>query len=342
MTINLNKKLLSKEDLFKNLIDIDVYRFYTGKEVKIGTGKILSPLREEKTPSFGYFVGEGGEVCFNDFLLGGGDCVRFVELLFGLNYYEALSKIAVDFNKQDDYYIKNVVKTDKEYDPNNFESRDVLLSRANNFKLGKARRDWTSYDYAFWLQFGIDSETLAKYNVEPIKYIFINGKPIKADKYAYAFIETKDGKETYKIYQPFNENFKWLNNHNNSIWQGWSQLPEEGSQLIITKSLKDVMTIDSLLGVPVVSLQSESTAPKEHIIKELKNRFVVTYLLYDNDFDKEVNWGRKFGASLANEFYLLQVEIPSVYKSKDISDLVKNHGPVEAKKVLKELTSVPF
>lgn len=342
MDINLNKKLLSKEDLLTNIADIDIYRFYTEKEVSIGGKKILSPLRTESDPSFGYFLGSGGEICFNDFLLGGGDCIRFVELLFGLNFYEALSKIAVDFNKESNYYIKKVDKTSKDYDPKTFEDRENLLSRANNFRLGKSRRDWKAYDYVFWLQFGIDAGTLAKYHVEPINYIFINGKPIKADKYAYVFIEYKDGKETYKIYQPFNKQFKWLNNHNNSIWQGWSQLPEDGSQLIITKSLKDVMAIDSLLGVPAVSLQSESTAPKEHIIKELKNRFVVTYLLYDNDFDKDVNWGRKFGNGLAEEFYLLQIEIPEIYKSKDISDLVKNHGADEAKKILKGLTSVPY
>ena len=36
---------------------------------------------------------------------------------------------------------------------------------------------------------------------------------IPCEKYAYAYIEFKDGLPTYKIYQPFSENYKWLNNH---------------------------------------------------------------------------------------------------------------------------------
>ena len=108
------------------------------------------------------------------------------------------------------------------------------------------------------------------------------------------------------------------------MWQGWKQLPEKGDELIITKSLKDVMSIDSILGIPAVSLQSEGTKPKPHIIQELKNRFKTIYLLYDNDFDKEKNWGQIFAKELYKEFDMINLMIPSEFESKDFSDLVKN------------------
>tara|TARA_R110000772_G_scaffold54130_1_gene123534 strand:- start:54520 stop:55545 length:1026 start_codon:yes stop_codon:yes gene_type:complete len=341
MTLDLNKKYVTKNGLLKFLKDIDVYQFYTEKEVDLANS-ILSPLRDEQRPSFKYFVGQSGEICFNDFVLGTGDFIDFVQLRFGLTFFEALSKIAIDFNIDNRFIVKKVAKTEKNYDPKKFENRDVILSTANKSRLGKNSRKWNLADLAFWLQFGISIETLRKYNVEPISHIYINGNPIVADKYAYCFKEFKDGKETIKVYQPFSEKFKWLNNHDESIWQGWEQLPAKGHTLIITKSLKDVMAVTEVLGFPSVSLQAESVKPKQKIIDELKSRFEYVYLLYDNDFDKKINYGRKFGEALANEFHLLQIEIPDLFKSKDFSDLIKNHSSKVARDIWEVEWWVPF
>jgi hypothetical protein len=188
----------------------------------------------------------------------------------------------------------------------------------------KKSRQWRQHDINFWKQFGITLDILKKYNVEPISHIFINDLIITADKHAYCFIEYKDGQETYKIYQPYNKDYKWLNNHNSSVWQGWEQLPQSGEQLIITKSLKDVMSLNSVFGVPSVSLQAEGLRPKKHVMRELHLRFKEIYILYDNDFDKKQNWGQNFAKELAEEFNLINLCIPSVFKSKDFSDLVMN------------------
>lgn len=336
MVIDLNRKMVTKEGLLQYIQDIDVYRFYTGEEVKFNT-RIKSPLREEKDPSFGYFLGDEKEVCFNDYLLGGGDFIRFVELKFGLSFFEAMSKIAIDFNLTPHFIVKKLEKTSKNYDSSKFEKRDDILRKSNNFKLGKKRRPWKIYDLKFWKQYNIYLETLKHYKVEPIDFFFVNDRPILADKYAYAFIEHKDGKETYKIYQPFNKEFKWLNSHNNSIWQGWEQLPKSGKKLIITKSLKDVMSIYDTMELPAVSLQSEAVHPKENVMQELEERFEEVYLLYDNDFDKDVNWGKKLAEQFASNFNVTNIMIPDKYHSKDFSDLVKKQGAAKAAEVLEDL-----
>jgi len=323
MNINLNKKQITKKGLLAHILDVDIYRYYTGQEVDISK-PIQSPLGDDKKPSFGYFIGDGNEIYFNDFRYGGGDCIKFVQLLFGLNYFEALSKIAIDFNLGYYFYYKEVESTRKDYNPNNYEQKEKILRTANKFTLGKRKREWKAHDLLFWNQFGIDIKILKKFRVQPISYIFINGNPIKADKYAYCFIEQKDGKQTYKIYQPFNDKFKWLNNHNSSIWQGWDQLPMEGKQLIITSSLKDVMTINSILGLPAIALQAENTKPKKKIIEQLYKRFPEIILLYDNDFNKKINWGQSFAKDLVNEFGFKNICIPEIFLSKDISDLFKN------------------
>lgn len=340
---NLNKKSVTKEGILCYLKDVDVYRHYSQQEVKL-KGNILSPLRVEKRPSFGYFVGESGEICFNDFILGSGDFVKFVELKFGLTFFEALSKIVVDFNLTNHFFYKESIKTSRDYDPSKFTSREKILSTANRRELGVVRREWAAYDLAYWEQFGITKAILALYNVRPIKYIFFdrNHDPILADKYAYVFSEFKDKIETIKIYQPFNEKYKWLNNHNDSIWQGWDQLPKEGEKLIITKSLKDVMSIVNVLKISSVSLQSESVAPKQVVLDELYKRFDCRYLLYDNDFDKDVNIGQQLGHKIVKNQAIIQLNIPNRYKSKDFSDLVKNYGTQEANEIFKTCIEMPF
>ena len=344
--INLNKtkQYLSKQEIFKYVDDWNIYNFYIEDSNLTINKAISSPLRSDEKPSFALFVGESTEICFKDFNITAGDCIKFVQLKFGLNYYEALSKIAIDFNFDSDF----IVKRNEHTDYNTVQSftsiklREDVLKDLNTYNLGKKSRKWTLKDISFWNQFGITLTVLEQYNVEPVSHIFINDKILKCDDYTYCFIENKDGIQTYKIYQPFNKKYKWLNNHNSSVWQGWTQLPEKGDYLIITKSLKDVMSIKCVTGLNAVSLQTESAKPKEQIIEELQSRFTNIYILYDNDYDKEENWGRNFGLAMSNCFNTKQLEIHERYKSKDFSDFVKNKGEVDAYNWLFLQLDVPF
>lgn len=340
--IDLNIKFITKEDILREVGEINVFKHYTN--IKVELNKItISPLRNERNASFGYFKSRTGEILFNDFVLGGGDCVKFVMLKFNLTWFEALSKIAIDFQIDDAYIVKKNIKTQSKAVSKKFEfdDKDSLLENFNKLTIQIRKRHWKLLDYNFWNSFGITKETLERYNVSPVDYIFLNGQPINADIYAYAFKEEKDNEITYKIYQPFNPHYKWINNHNNSIWQGWTNLPEKGETLIITKSLKDVMSISDVMGIPSISLQAESTKPKDKIINELIGRFFTIYVLYDNDYDSEVNWGEKFGEDLAKKYNFIQLKIPDKYKSKDFSDLIKNYGREEAKHILNNML-VPY
>jgi hypothetical protein len=336
--IKLNKDFVTKESLLKYLNDLEIFQYYIDEEIIPGK-MIISPLRNEKNPSFGLFKGTSGEICFKDFKGEGGDCIRFVQLLFNLTYFEALSKITIDFGMKDDFIVKEVEKTTnsgiKVMDRNEF------LDKVSTYNIKKTSRKWLTHDLLFWSQYGVSISTLEFFNVQPISYFHIDNKTIKADKYAYCFIEFKDDNETYKIYQPFNEKYKWINSHDNSVWQGWNMLPNKGQVLIITKSLKDVMAIYETTGYPAVSLQSENVLPKEHIFHDLFIRFDSIYGLYDNDFDKEINWGRKFGEKLCDKFDICQIEIDEAYLCKDYSDLVKKIGKTKAIKELEKMIK-PF
>jgi hypothetical protein len=233
-------------------------------------------------------------------------------------------------------------KTKDLNDISNKIKKQDLIAKSVNYVITKRSRKWQLHDVMFWESFGVNKKTIEKYRVEAIDYFFINDIAYLADKYAYVFIEIKDNKETYKIYQPYNTVFKWVTNHDSSVWQGWEQLPLSGDDLIITKSLKDVMVIDNLLNLPAVALQCENILPKRHVFDQLRTRFKDISLLYDNDFDSEINWGRKFADKIARDFGLVDCFIPTTYQSKDPSDLVKNFGKEKAKHILLYETLIPF
>ena len=208
-------------------------------------------------------------------------------------------------------------------------------------KIDISIRRWRSDDVLFWKQYGIPISWCEFGQIHPIDFIFIT-KDNKTsfypcEKLAYAYAEFKDNVVSYKIYQPYSKTLKWLSQHKRDVWDLWAQLPEKMDCLIITKSRKDALSIWANTGIPCTSLQGEGYIPKKHVVEELKNRANKVFLLYDNDFDKEVNIGREWGAKIASKFDLKQIEIPDKYESKDASDLYKNHGATIQQQVIYKL-----
>jgi hypothetical protein len=331
-----NGKFITRDEVLKFVSEEQIFVRYIGDEF-LTQRCIQSPLREDNIPSFSVFQGnKTGMIMWRDFATKeSGDCFVLVKRLFLLkDYFEAVRLVARDFN------IANFddLPSFRESTLNSQDIKVVKLER-NEVNLQVRYRTSKKYDHDYWKSFGIIPEILKQYHVYPVDIIFYNDWAIQADKYCYAYLEYKDGKPTYKVYQPFNKAHKFTNNNDYSVWEGWVQLPDSGDRLIITSSRKDVMSIVSTAKIPSIALQSESVFPKEHVLNQLKERFKYIYLLYDNDLQASDNWGIKFGKKLAEEFDLQHIWIPDSYASKDYSDLVKNHGADTAIKVLWELIS---
>jgi len=346
MKINLNKlpyvnkPIISREVILKNITEWDIFKKYINNDIKLKE-PFSSPFRKDNTPSFALFRNSTGDILYNDFVLGGGDAFQFVKYYFGYNsWFDVYSRIAVDFWLDNIYHCKNSIKNEyKKYKP---ETGAKPVKINDKVKIGVTVRPWKDYDIKYWNSFGIDHITLLKYNVFPVDYIIFKSnskeKTVKADKYSYAYYEFKDGEATFKIYQPFSK-YKWFSDVNTSIWQGWRELPVSDEILIWTKSLKDVMSINETCRLASVSLQNEKIKPKINVVNELKRRFETIFILYDNDFDKESNYGQIFASELCDEFNIINIKIPDKYKTKDFSDLVKNFGKEKAKKILTDLIS---
>lgn len=319
--INLNSiafnGLITREDILKYLTQEEIYSFYLKEDIS-SLGVFHSPLREDNIPSFALYFHKHNRniLMFKDFATNDcGDFVVLVMKLFGLNYPEALKKVATDLGLAD--FDVNATKQTIEY------TRIVEKEKIN---LGVKIRPWLVRDKEYWSSYGIRKSTLEKFNVYPISYIFYNDVAVKAHDYAYAYVEFKDDKVSYKIYQPFETKIKkWINNADYTVHQGYKQLDKSGELLIITKSLKDVMSIHDCLNISAVGLQSESVMMKDSVMDEYKSRFSRVICLFDND---------AAGIKLSNNFsekynipYFFVPELPGV---TDFSDLVKRLGKSQA------------
>lgn len=329
MDYNLNESLfdplVTKDEIFsKGFTDYDIFRFYFPK-LQLDTAN-KSPFRDDSVPSFGVTM-RTGFLYWRDFATGeSGNIWSLVARMNNTDFSGALKIIARDLGIREGADFKKISENIK----------SLPIPEKKQVELGIRSRKWMTIDKEFWSQYGISRSTLEKYLVSPIDYMFFNGHPVKAERHCYVYRELKDNILTFKIYQPFSDR-KWISNNNQSVWEGWSQLPETGDILIITSSRKDLMSIVDSTGIPSISLQGESMMPKQHVVKQLTDRFKKVYVLYDNDFTNPKNPGRILGNKIATEFGLTQIELPEQYRSKDFSDLVKNHGKANASSVLQNL-----
>ncbi len=323
---------ISEDDIHKNIRDEAVFRYYISNLV-IGKA-IKSPLKsKDDHPSFGvYYSDRHNILMFKDQSLDvSGDCVEFVRKYFNFTTkYEACSKIALDFGIENNYILsQNVTRSIIPPSKSVFEK--------SNYKKGRTiidiqSRPWAEHDKVYWGSFGITIDILNKFKVKPLQFIFINGLIYPVDKYAYAYEEVKDRILSYKIYQPFSTKNKWLNNATPCTHQGYTLLPKEGELLIITKSLKDVMAIESVLTIPSIGMQNENIVVKQSVMEEYLSRYKNVVCLFDND-----TAGKRLSLKYQEIYDIKCILIPDKFKSKDFSDLVKKHGSKRAYNILKNL-----
>lgn len=307
--------------------EFDIMRFYLNIDVL--PALINSPLRQDRNASVSIFSPDGVKVFYKDFGTGEhGSIFDLLGRMWNRTFSETITKIWDDIDRVKHNRI-NLNRT-----------RRGVIHKSNSI-LEVRTRQWFDYDMEYWNSYGISREWLEFGDVYPISHILITRdnitKIIPAEKLAYVYVERKDGKVSLKVYQPKSQRLKWLSKHDSSVWDLWSRLPDRGDTLFITSSRKDALCLWENTGIPSVSLQGEGYVPKEKVINQLKQRFGRVIIFFDNDYDKDENHGHIYASRLSGMFDLDMVEIPSEYKSKDPSDLFKNHGAETFRRVIKEL-----
>ena len=313
-----SKKL--KEDIpitldyiLSRVSEYDIYARYLG-QFKVGF-IYNSPFRKDKNPSFGIFLSKrSGKLLFKDHGSGiCGDIIKFVSELKGLtNYNDILNTIIKDLK------IKNDTVLTSTYD---YKSTSSTV-------IGVVRQPFTEVDLEYWAKYGITVPTLDKYKVNSIKYYLCNGivkgiYKLENPMFSYKVFNN------FKIYRPFGDKFtKWRNNLTSYDIQGFEQLPKKGNMLIITKSLKDVMSLYEI-GYTAISPSSESTFIPDDVLEALKLRFKRILLCFDRDVAGVRNM-RKVSLKTGLNGFLVHKS----FNAKDISDAIAKHGQCKVKEWL--------
>ena len=319
-TPNITKQLLLKHNTQETYLE-----HYLGIPVKKGLFK--SPLRHDNTPTCSFYMGKQGDIIFKDFSGDfSGDFINVVMRLHGCSYYKALNIIANDFgiiNKP------NLPKTNKQIVISN-----TKFEKSDNTMIQIESQDFKNYELDWWKQYNIDLGLLNFYKVFSCKTVFLNGEIFSfSSKHnlTFGYYEGKDSNhnELWRIYFPNKKNYRFISNWKASVIQGYKQLPPTGHILIITKSLKDVMTLKSF-GVNAIAPCSENLFISDKQLEKLQARFKQIYLFYDNDYAGITNMNK-----IRKKYNVKCLWIPRKYGVKDISDYCKRYGVTETNKLIR-------
>lgn len=321
--ISSGKSSFTLDDVLRVASEAQIVSYYLG--IQKVPCIINSPLRQDRHPSFGLYSPNGTEINYIDFSTrDSGTIFTLLKNMWNIDYPEVFKRICQDFSK---FSSKATVTKSTKCDVTSQGS-------SSNIDMKCKVREWKDYDLEYWASYGITLPWLKYANVYPIshKIIVKDGKEFVfgADKYAYAYVEFKEGKTTLKIYQPFNKRgFKWANKHDRSVISLWTKVPKTGDKICICSSLKDALCLWANTSIPAIAIQGEGYGISDTAISELKRRYKEIYILLDND-EAGLRDGEKLSASTG----FINLVLPNINGAKDVSDLYKS---LENKKRFKNI-----
>ena len=285
---------------------------------------ICSPLRKDRKPSMGIYSKDGKHINYIDFATKErGSIYNLLSKMWQCSFKKTIDRINTDF-----------IKDNNEINIHTISSKHMEPKLNSASELKCRVREWKNYDLKYWESYGISKKWLDYAEVYPIshKIIIKNNKEyiLGADKYAYAFVERKEGNITLKIYQPFNKHgYKWSNKHDRSVISLWTKIPDNGDRVVICSSLKDALCLWANTGIPALAVQGEGYDISDTAINELKKRYKEIYILFDNDKP-----GLEDGKKLSKRTGFINLVLPQFEGGKDISDLYKIGGKELFKKIV--------
>jgi hypothetical protein len=247
---------------------------------KIVLGKLYkSPLREDKNPTAAFFYSERGTLYFNDFGIAKMySVIDFVKAKFNLNYEQALTKMIADLPLMKDGEVTVKEKEQVSYSFTRLPIEDGMY---------------------YWDKYKIPKHIVAKYSFFA-KNIYRNEEYWARSTKNNPIFVYKFPSGNIKIYRPLSvdKSKKWGGNANTKDIGGLFQLPQKGSVLFITSSIKDIMVLRQH-GFNAVCFNGEGygTSDKSYselqpFIVGLKKRFKHIILFLDSD-DAGVSYAMK-------------------------------------------------
>lgn len=327
MAVKIGKPTIRLEELLMKISEFDILHHYFG--VKNIPCVISNPLRVDNHPSLGFYSTDGVKIHWIDLSTKErGGTFDLLGKFWGESYSNVLLHVWEDSSK--------IAKTNGFSE---FADRKIVSTKehSSNIDLQCKTREWRQYDIEYWESYGISLEWLKYADIYPIshKIVIKDGKRFvfPADKYAYTYVERKEGVITLKIYQPYNKKgFKWANRHNRSVVSLWTKVPEFGDKICICASMKDALCLWANTGIPAIAIQGEGYGMSDTAVSELRRRFKEVYILLDND-----KAGLEDAKKLSESTGFTNIVLPQFSGEKDVSDLFKSRGKEEFLKIVLSL-----
>jgi len=309
---------ITKELLLSQYSQETFMEHYLGIPVKKGLFCSPSIIRSDRKPTCAFYKDKKGILKYKDFAGPTFDFVGAVMYIYNCTYYKALRIIANDFG------FISVPKMEKNLPKISYSG--TVLQETEKARIQVEIQEFSKKELDWWESFGISLNTLKKFKVYSIKSVFLNGNYFTSSTpttpiYGYYGGESTSGDEFWRLYMPTKIKYRFLSNWNATMIQGAKQLPKDGDFIVVTKSLKDVMSLYEF-GITAIAPNSENLFLTEAQYIKLEQRFKQVYLLYDRDLA-----GVRAANKIRKKFLSLIVLL--VPKVKDFADYVKKYGTLK-------------
>lgn len=319
---------ITKEFLLSKNSEETYMTTYLG--IPVQKGLQISPLRNDKRPTASFYRNKKGDLIFHDFGTGfNGNFISVVMELHRCDFSTALRTIAKDFG---------YIKTTEEYTPT---IKKIIKSNATYTEKTETiiqiqAKEFSPNELKWWESFGINKQTLDKYNVYSCDSIFINGQYFGSTSEhnpAYGYYGGKKNNiELWRIYFPRKKTYRFISNWSAKMIQGTKQLTND-DYVIITKSLKDVMLLNQY-GINACAPNGEAILIYASQFKKLQKKYKRIYVLFDNDLP-----GVRGAHKYKKEYGCRCIFIKRQF-AKDMSDLYKLIHKANFKTAIKELKTI--
>ena len=275
---------------------------------------IRNRFRSDENPTCGFYYTKSNWLMLHDFATGEHwNIIQYARQILNLGYQRTVDNL---LNLKDKYPedIKVVIEDRSVFD---FIEKPLETNYFEGFRISR--------------------KTLEKYNVKSLRALYINESLVwRGTEANPVYLYTVN--ERFKAYKPLAKDKanKWKSNTKLDDVFGLEQLPEKGSILFVTSSLKDVMLLDEL-GFPSIAFPSEefpikgeSSRKVADILKSLEPRFKHILFLLNND-STGIRMSKKCKEKYGYDYIVLP-EGP-----KDPSDYAKKYNVTKTKRTIKKL-----
>ncbi len=266
-----------------------------------------SPLRNDKNEGSFWIFEVDNKICWKDFASDDdkGDVFQLVKKLFGVNYNNALTRIATDMglinSKGEDTRIVIAANPDRVPDQKRHCNIQVVAKR------------WNSHELAYWAEYGINANDLKVDDVVAVREWFINRirQPIEKDERVFAYKYD----EGFQVLRPDRKKVdKWKTNMPLNYLDGWDKV-NGCEKVLITKAKKDKIYLQKLLPFPVIRVMNESIAAfTPEIVEKLRGKQV--WCNFDNDTS-----GKKASYKVTELLQCKHLNAPDALLKEGITDM---------------------